>query len=84
MFYHVCVSALKHKEMQTSRSDPLFISRGFNYWKDGTVRFASHEASSFHQEAIQVIVELPRQCAKQHTDIKKTNRECSLKILASM
>ena len=91
VFCHVCVSALKHKKMQTSRSDPSFISRGFTYWKDGTVRLASHEASSFHREAIQVVVELPKKCAdigemlsNQHSDIKKTNRECLLKILASM
>ena len=37
-------------------SDPLFVSRGVSYWKDGTLRFASHEASSFHQEAMQVIL----------------------------
>ena len=42
VFCHVCVSALKHKKMQTSRSDPSFISRGFTYWKDCTVRLASH------------------------------------------
>ena len=91
MFCHVCVSALKHKKVLTSRSDPSFISRGFSYWKDGTVRLASHEASSFHREAMQVVVELPKKCAdigemlsKQHSDIKKTNRECLLKILASM
>ena len=37
------------------------------------------------------MVELPKQCtdigemlSKQHSDIKKTNRECLLKILASM
>ena len=40
--FPMCVSALKHKKMQTSRSDPSFISRGFTYWKDDTVRLASH------------------------------------------
>ena len=77
--------------MLISCSDPSFISRGFSYWKDGTLRLASHEASSSHREAMQVVIELPKKCAnigemlsKQHSDIKKTNRECSLKILASM
>ena len=31
VFCHVCVSALKHKKMLTSRSDPSFISRGFSW-----------------------------------------------------
>lgn len=92
VFCHVCVSALKQKKMQTSHSsNPFFISKSFNYWKDGTVRFASHEVSCLHWEAIQVVVEFPKQCtdigemlSKQHTDIKKTNRKCLLKILTSM
>ena len=91
VFCHVCVMALKHKKMQTSRSDPSFIYKGFNYWKDGTIRLCSHESTSFHKEAMQVVLELPKQCAdigerlsKQHSDNKKRNREWLLKILASM
>ena len=70
--------ALKHKKMQTSRSDPSFIHKGFNYCKDGTIRLSSHESTSFHKEAMQDVLELPKQCAdigdilsKQHSDNKK-------------
>ena len=70
--------ALKHKKMQTSRSDPSIIHKGFNYWKDGTIRLSSHESTSFHKEAMQVVLELPKQFAdtgevlsKQHSDNKK-------------
>ena len=54
------------------------ISRGFNYWKDDAIRFASHEVFSFYQEAIQVITKLAKQCgdikemlSKQHLGNKK-------------
>ena len=82
MLCHICVSALKQKKYRQDAVIFHNISRGFNYWKDDTIRSASHEVFSFYQEAIQVITKLAKLCgyikemlSKQHLENKKTNRE---------
>ena len=76
--------------MQLNRGDALFVSKGFSNWKDATIGFKNHEASTSHKEALQVFL-LPTTCSdignllsKQHSDMKKVNRECLLKILSNI
>ena len=76
--------------MQTSCNDISFISKiSISYWKDGTVKCASHEASSIHQKAIQVIklpdyklyTDIREMLPKQHSDIKENKQEMLIKDL---
>ena len=90
VFCHTCVSALRQKKMQLNRGDVAFTSKGFSNWKDVTIRFKNHEASAFHKEALQVTLlpathsDIGEMLSKQHTDAKKENRECLLKILSNI
>jgi len=59
--------------------------------KTGTIGFENHEASASHKEVAQVVIVLPTTCrdigdmmSEQHTDMKKFNRQCLLKIPSNL
>ena len=91
VFCHVCVVALQSKKIKWQKGDPSFVSKGFSTWKKATVAFKSHESSSCHREAMQMIVELPKTCpdvgdmlSREHATEKGQNRECLLKIISNL
>ena len=56
----MCAQASTQKKLQwSSNLDAAFISKGFMNWKDATVKFAIHEASKCHKEAVLKMVTLP-------------------------
>ena len=91
VFCHLCVKSLQAKKMTAKRADPSFTQRGFAYWKDATIAFKKHASSDCHKEAVEVSIVLPRSCpdvgemlSSQHSQQKKVNRECLLKIIANL
>ena len=61
---------------------------GFSNWKDATVSFRNHESSSFHKEAVMVMVTLPsttpdvgKLLSKQCATDKQNNRHCLFEII---
>lgn len=87
VFCHVCVSALKSKKMDRSQGDLAFTSKG--YWKDATISFKNHEASTSHKDAMQVVVVIPSTCqdvgemlSQEHACEKSENRQCLLRIFS--
>ena len=91
VFCHLCIKSVQGKKMAIKRSDPSFLQRGFSYWKDATIAFKNHESSACHKEAVEVSIVLPSACpdvgemlSSQHSQQKKENRECLLKILANL
>ena len=91
VFCHLCIKSLQGKKMIAKRADPSFMQRGFSYWKDATIAFKKHESSDCHKEAVIVSIDLPRTCpdvgemlSSQHSQLKKENRECLLKILSNL
>ena len=91
-FCHTCVKAYNEKKFTTSHNlDPSFLSRGFNNWKDTTVKFKAHELSKCHQESVEKIFTLPNTTqdigetlSQRHKQEHVVNRRCFLKILSSM
>ncbi len=86
---YVCVCAVKPNKMTVGRGDAAFITKGFSNWKDGTIAFKKHEASSCHRQALQVTVVIPLSCpdvgailSRQYAVETKNNRRCFLKVLA--
>ena len=74
--------ALQSKKIKWQKGDPSFVSNGFSTWKEATVAFKSHESSSCHREATQMIVELPKTCpdvgeilSREHATEKGQNKE---------
>ena len=45
-------------KLKTNLKDTAFIQRGFCNWKDATEGFHCHEASTCHQDAVQVMIVL--------------------------
>ena len=43
----------------SSNLDTAFISRGFSNWKDASVKYAIHEKSNCHKEAVLKIFSIP-------------------------
>ena len=65
------------------------VTQGFTNWKDGTVAFRSHEKSTSHCEAVEVIVTLPSttrdtQLSQQHASQKLKNQQALYQIRSSM
>ena len=68
-----------------------FIARGFTNWKDATVKFALHQSSNCHKEAVLKMVTKPS-CSKniaesmslQVAKEKLERRKCFLKILSNL
>ena len=74
----------------SSNLDTAFISRGFSNWKDASVKFANHEKSNCHQEAVLKMVTIPATTSNvaeilstQHNKDKLERRQCFLKILSN-
>ena len=60
VIYITCVQASAQKKLQWSPNlDLAFISKGFTNWKGATVKFAIHESSKCHKEAVLKMVTLP-------------------------
>ena len=87
-----CFRAKMEKKLQwSSNADIAFISRGFCNWKDATVKFAAHQASKCHKEAILKVVTIPatmldvaESLSVQHQREKLERRQCLLKIISSI
>ena len=74
-----------------SSKDLAFLRKGFTNWKDATEGFHRHELSKCHQEAIQVMIILPRtvqdvgeSLSTAHARNKAENRRVLLKILQNV
>ena len=89
---HTCAKASLQKKIQWSLSaDMAFIARGFTNWKDATVKFALHQSSNCHKEAVLKMVTMPS-CSKniaeslslQVAKEKLERRKCFLKILSNL
>ena len=56
----MCAQASAHKKLQwSSNLDLAFTSKGFTNWKDAPAKFAIHESSKCHKEAVLKMVTLP-------------------------
>ena len=74
-----------------SNADEAFISKGFSNWKDASVKFANHESSNCHKEAVLKVVTLPavtrdvaESLSEQHRQDKLERRKCFMKILSNI
>ena len=85
VFCYLCVKALKTGKMTAEGNiDEAFVLRGYCNWKDASGNkggLASHESSSVHKRAVEVIETLPRttrdigeQLSSAHAEEKLRNR----------
>ena len=94
-FCHVCVTAMKTGKMQNHGNvDVAFIERRFCNWKDASGdkgAFSSHERSSCHKKAVDVVVTLPKttkdvgeMLSSTHQKEKNANRQYLLKVMQNI
>jgi hypothetical protein len=93
VFCYYCVKATK-QGLEICKSDPCFISNGFNNWKSATERnrgFRKHEESEMHKNSIDRLLIVPNSSgdvgellSSTHTADKKRNMKTLLKILSSI
>lgn len=90
----VC-NCVKDKKIKNKGSiDETFVLRGYCNWKDVSGDkggFASHEASSAHKRAIEVVETLPRttrdigeQLSSSHSEEKLRNRAYLLQVFQTI
>ena len=67
------------------------VTKGFHNWKDATSSFRSHEKSSCHCEAVDVVITLPsitpdvgEMLSQQHASQKVMNRQALHQILSAV
>ena len=91
VFCHVCAKADEQGKLKASSKDLAFLRKGFTNWKDATEGFRRHELSKCHQDAVQVMIVLPRTVrdigetlSSAHAQNKAENRRVLLKILQNM
>ena len=91
MFCHICVHAVKSKLLFNSKTDPAFITTGFQSWKDALRGFSKHQGSNCHKEAMQKLVSVSDTSghvdelfSSQIASDRKSNRENLLLILRSI
>ena len=58
-FCYNCIQAYKEDKLRASNLESAFISKGFNNWKDASVKFKEHESSNCHKDSMIVTVDLP-------------------------
>ena len=58
-FCYNCIQAYKEDKLRASNLELAFISKGFNNWKDASVKFKEHESSNCHKDSMIVTVDLP-------------------------
>jgi len=69
----------------------IYISTRFTNWKETTSRFASHEGSRCHKDALLVMVtlsattcDIAESLSKYHSKEKLENQRCFLKLLSNV
>ena len=88
----MCAQASAQRKLQwSSNLDLAFISKGFTNWKDATIKFAIHEASKCHKEAVLKMVTLPSSTRNVAESLssrlrkeKLERRQCFLKVLSNI
>ena len=92
VFCFHCIKAYsQNKLLGVPNVEKTCISTGFTNWKEATTRFVSHEASRCHKDAVLKMITLPatthdigESLSKQHSKEKLVNRQCFLKLLATV
>ena len=86
-FCYNCIQAYKEDKLRASNLELAFISKGFNNWKDASVKFKEHESSNCHKDSMIVTVDLPSSVKdiaetlqRELTKQKSENRQMLLKI----
>ena len=76
------------KFLTSTKRDPVFIIRGYTYWKEATTTFKRHQNSDCHKKAMETIVSLPQQVqdvgelfSSSPQEDKATNRRMFLKVV---
>ena len=90
-FCRLCARAENERKLKASFKDAAFIERGYTNWKDATEGFRRHEGSRCHQDAVRVIVDLPRtthnigeSLSTAHMKKKEESRKMLLKIILNL
>ena len=90
-FCYNCIQAYKEDKLRASNLELAFISKGFNNWKDASVKFKEHESSNCHKDSMIVTVDLPSSVKdiaetlqRELTKQKSENRQMLLKILSNI
>ena len=85
------IKAYKEDKLRTPNLELVFISKGFNNWKDASVKFKEHESSNCHKDSVVVTVDLPsfvkdiaETLQSELTKQKMENRQMLLKILSNI
>ena len=92
IFCFHCIRAYsQNKLLGVANLEKTYISTGFTNWKEATSRFASHEGSRCHRDALLKMVTLPattrdigESLSKQHSKEKLEHRQYFLKLLANV
>ena len=58
-FCYNCIQVYKEDKLRASNLELAFISKGFNNWKDASVKFKEHKSSNCHKDSMIVTVDLP-------------------------
>ena len=90
-FCYNCIQAYKEDKLRASNLELAFISKGFNNWKDASVKFKEHESSNCHKDSMIVTVDLPSSVKdiaetlqRELTKQKSENRQMLLKISSNI
>ena len=90
-FCYNCIKAYTEGKLRTPNLELAFISKGFNNWKDASVKFKEHESSNCHKDSVVVTVDLASSVKdiaetlqSELTKQKMENRQMLLKILSNI
>ena len=91
-FCFTCVKAYQQRHLDTnSLLEKAFVSSGFRNWKDATSKFAKHEGSRCHADAVLKLVSVPSSTrdigelfSSQLARDRHNARKCFLKILSNV
>ena len=90
-FCHTCIVAYQNNHLQATHClEQAFISKGFCNWKDATSKFAKHEKSQCHKDAVLKAITLPgstgdvgEMLSSQLARERLERRKCLLKLLSN-
>ena len=90
VFCFVCKKACQNKTLLGQRIEAAFVFNGISDWKNATAKFAKHQESKYHIEAVEkdfvtrANLDIADMFSSENSKQKEQNWECLLKVFSTI
>lgn len=90
VFCFICKKACQNKTLLGQRIEAAFVFNGISDWKNATAKFAKHQESKYHIEAVEkdfvtrANLDIADMFSSENSKQKQQNWECLLKVFSTI